>query len=134
MVLRWFHLVLAVVGFVVFALTGQFMDRRLDHLVGMDLGPRALYRSAHIYLLLCSLIHGGLGLYLTPSRQRIARGLQWVGSLLLVVALGGFVYSFFVETPLAEIERPWIRTSIYFCLAGILTHGVARGLPEGGEG
>ena len=129
MVLRRLHLAVAVLGFVVFVLTGQFMDRQLDHLVGMDLGPRALYRSSHIYLLLCSLVHGALGLYLEPMSHRIARGLQWVGSMLLVAALGGFVYGFFVETPLGEIERAVIRLSIYGCLAGVVVHGVSRGYP-----
>lgn len=120
------HVVLGVVGLFVFAETGQFMDQRLDHLVGMADGPRALYRSSHIYILLCALLHFALGLYLNRSSWLPGRVLQILGSLLLVASFAGFVYGFYVETPLAEVERPMIRNSIYASLAGVLVHGLER--------
>lgn len=52
-----FHFWIGVGGMCVFALTGQYMDRVLDHLVGMSDGPRMLYRSAHIYILLASMMN-----------------------------------------------------------------------------
>lgn len=105
--------------------TGQFMDRRLDHLVGMADAPRALYRSSHIYILFSALLNLVLGAYLVRSPFLAGRLLQYLGSALLLAAAGLFLYGFFIETPLAMIERPMIRRGIYWSLYGVLLHGTA---------
>ena len=124
--LRIVHLVVGVAGLVAFAETGQHMDLQLDHLVGMPDGPRALYRSAHIYLLHSALLHLALGLYLDRSPTLPGRLTQLLGSGLLFAAIAGFLFGFYVETPPAEIERPIVRLSIYWSLAGVLVHGAER--------
>ena len=123
--LRRLHLTVGIVGILAFLGTGQFMDRRLDHLVGMADAPRALYRSAHIYILFSALLNFLLGVYLRPARPRIARLAQYLGSAFLVLSLALLLYGFFVETPLAMIERPRIRIGIVWSLWGALLHGGA---------
>ena len=124
------HLLFGVLGLAVFLFTGQFMDRRLDHLVGMPDGPRALYRSGHIYILFSALLNLLLGVYVAWSGQRVARMFQYLGSTILLVALVLFVYGFFVETPLATIERPMTREAIVWSLVGVILHAAA-GLRSG---
>lgn len=53
------------------------------------------------------------------------RLLQYLGSALLLAAAGLFLYGFFIETPLAVIERPMIRRGIYWSLYGALLHETA---------
>jgi hypothetical protein len=119
------HLVIGIAGLVVFLLTGQYMDRWLNHLDGMADGPRALYRSAHIYILFSALLNLQLGVYMVTVQHWAVRALQYLGSILLLATPALFLYGFIVETPPAVIERPMIRESIYCALGGVLMHGVA---------
>jgi hypothetical protein len=123
------HFTVGAIGLAAFLATGQFMDRRLAHLVGMADGPRALYRSAHIYILFSALLNLLLGAYLTHSTTRGARLAQYAGSALIMASLGFFVYGFVIETPLAQVERPMVREGIYLCLAGVLVTAGAKLLP-----
>jgi hypothetical protein len=119
------HLVIGIAGLIAFLLTGQYMDRWLGHLDGMADAPRALYRSAHIYILFSALLNVLLGTYVVPVRGGLLRALQILGSLLLLATPALFLYGFIVETPPAVIERPMIRESIYCALGGVLMHGLA---------
>lgn len=126
---QWTHLALGALGLAAFLFTGLYMDRRLDHLVGMPDGPRALYRSGHIYILFSALLHLALGAHFALAGTRLLRLMQYLGSTLLFVSLGLFVISFFVETPLAMVERPLVRLAIEASFGGILLHaagGVAH--------
>jgi hypothetical protein len=123
-VLNRVHLAVGLLGVLVFLGTGQYMDRSLDHLVGMADAARSLYRSGHIYILFAALLHLLLGGYLTLRQSRSGRGLQYVASLLLCVALVAFTYSFVVETPLGVVDRPGARLGIELSLAGTLLHSM----------
>lgn len=120
--LRWLHVLIGITGVIVFLNTGQYMDKQLDHLRGMELGPRALYRSAHIYILFASLLHLLLGAYLKQAKGIVRITLQIVASLMLLIALGLFVWSFYTETNLQLIERPKIRMGIYLSAASTIMH------------
>jgi hypothetical protein len=101
------------------------MDQSLDHLVGMADGPRALYRSGHIYLLFVALVHLLLGAYLRPSPAFLGRVTQWLGSLFLFFAVWLFISGFYEETPLGLIERPNVRQGIIMCMNGVFAHACA---------
>ena len=116
---------MGIAGLAVFLATGQYMDRSLDHLVGMPDAPRALYRSGHIYILFSALLNLLLGVYVVASAPRMTRALQYAGSALLVGGLALLVYGFIVETPLAVVERPMTREGIMWSLGGVLLHGIA---------
>ena len=119
------HVVAGAAGVILFLVTGQFMDRELDHLRGMADGLRALYRSAHIYILFSALLNLALGAYLGLARSRPGVIVQTCASALVVVALALFAYGFFMETPAGTIERPMIRLGIVLSFWGVVLHGIA---------
>src|SRR5216110_1476821 len=94
--MRRAHLVFGLIAFVVFLATGQYMDRYLAHLHGMAVGPRLLYRTRHIFILLSALVHLSLGAYVQPRGDIAGRAVQWTGSVMLLLAtalfLTGFIY------------------------------------------
>ena len=118
------HLIFGFLMFVTFLLTGQYMDRKFDHLSNMDDLPRALMRAQHLYILLSALINIVLGSYLTISQDKLVKTFQIFGSLLIIIATIMLTYSFFTELPSAHIERPICRLALYTMLAGGLGHGL----------
>lgn len=129
--MRSLHLIVGWAGVVAFLLSGQYMDRRLDHLRGMDDATRLLFRSTHIYLLLTSLLNVavGFGLPRGPARWR-----RWVGYLGSALVLAGPVLTaaaFLTEPWLTGLDRPYTRPAVYGCFAGVLLLGLAR-LRRGG--
>jgi hypothetical protein len=117
-----FHLVFGVLVIIVFLLTGQYMDRYHEHLRGMADGPRMLFRSRHIFILLSGLLHLGLGTYwrnrLTPPRRVV----QLIGSVLITVASVFFLLAFIYEPLLEGLYGPYARVAIYAIAAGTLLH------------
>jgi hypothetical protein len=124
--LRRLHLIVGLAALIGFLLTGQYMDLRHAHLVGMADAPRMLHRSAHIYLLLAALLNLALGLYLRLESVPWRRGLQVAGSVLILATPFLFAIAFFREPWLADLVRPWARPGIYLSLAGGLMHLASR--------
>jgi hypothetical protein len=120
--MKRFHLIFGIVVIVVFVLTGQYMDKSLHHLVGMPDGPRMLYRTRHIYILLGGLVNLGIGAYFSYGASRWRRALQFLGSALIVAATVLFVVGFFTEPKLAGLETPWSGQGIYLIAYGTLLH------------
>lgn len=116
------HLIFGILLFVVFLITGKFM--RVDfpdkEIIPPDL--RLLMRSRHIYILLSSLIHIVLGVYLQIYAQVWRKVLQILGSVLLISGSVLFVWAFIYETygigHFSEISR----FALYTTLAGTLFH------------
>ena len=124
--MRRLHLWIGMIGVVAFILTGQYMDRRLGHLAGMADLPRMLYRSAHIYLLLGSLLNLVLGLYLVDSSSGWRRWVGRVGSLLIVSAPFLFLAAFAREPLRNDFHRPFAGPGIYGCALGALLLAISR--------
>jgi hypothetical protein len=125
---RRFHAVLGVVLLATFLLTGQYMDRIHAHLDGMADGPRLLYRSRHIYVLMSALLNITLAAYLVPSKSRLPARLQLAGSTVVAAASLAMVVAFFYDAPHANFERLnlwWSRGAIYGLVAGVLLHAAA---------
>ena len=128
---RRFHAVLGVVLVAAFLLTGQYMDKVHAHLAGMADGPRLLYRSRHIYLLMSALLNVALAAYLVPSPSRLAWRLQLAGSTIVTAASVAMVVAFFYDAPHAspgQLGTWWSRGAIYGLVAGVLMHAVAGAL------
>jgi ABC-type Na+ efflux pump permease subunit len=100
-------------GIVVFLVTGQYMHHVLDHLRDMADGPRMLYRSAHIYLLLISLTNLALGNYLMPQTSQIRRIAQYITSIALILTPFVIVFGFFFESNLTNLGRPYTNIGLY---------------------
>jgi hypothetical protein len=122
MIPRRVNLILGILGVVAFLATGQYMDRRFDHLRGMADAPRLLFRSAHIYLLFSSLLNLLVGAYWAPGRSSLRRGLQGIGSVLVGLGPIVFIVAFLREPWLHDLARPFARLGIYASFAGVLLH------------
>ena len=120
------HAVVGIVGLMAFIATGQYMDRVHDHLRQTPDVTRLLFRSTHIYLLLASIINLALGLYLSVSPIPWRRGMQRIGSLLLLAGPPLLLAGFSTEPWLSDLARPYTRPAIYGALAGIHFHLVAN--------
>lgn len=123
--LRKFHLVVGLVGVIVFLLTGQYMQWFLGHLQGMADGPRMIFRAAHIYLLWASLLNLLLGCYLPHTPGGFARLMHVGGSLILLASPVLLCWSFFYEPYNAELWRPVGYWTIIVVLLGTLMHALA---------
>lgn len=117
--MRRIHLIIGVAGVVAFILTGQYMDRWLGHLAGMADLPRMLYRSAHIYLLLGSLLNLVLGLYLVDGLPGWRRWVSRGGSLLVAVAPLLFLIAFAREPLRGDFHRSFAGPAIYATVLGV---------------
>ena len=107
---------------IVFLLTGQYMDIYLGHLEGMPDGPRMLYRSRHIYILMAGLLNIGIGTYFTYHVERWRRVLQLLGSGLIVIATCLFIAAFFYEPKLSGLVTPISQPSLFLISFGTLFH------------
>ena len=120
--MKRFHQLFGITTVIVFLLTGQYMDKYLGHLQGMPDGPRMLYRSRHIYILLAGLLNIGIGAYFTYHVERWRRVLQLLGSGLIVFATCLFVAAFFYEPKLSGLVTPISQRSIFLISYGTLFH------------
>jgi hypothetical protein len=125
-----FHLIFGLLLVIVFLLTGQYMDRFHNHLEGMADGPRMLYRSRHIYILLTGLLHLGVGTYIVERVHQKQRVVQLIGSLMLTIAPILFLFGFFKEPLLTELNNPFSQKGVYLVAAGVVLH-LLSGINDG---
>ena len=119
------HLIFGAFVLVAFLLTGQYMDRYVNHLVGMPDGPRLLYRTRHIFILLAGLINLGIGAYFTYRIETWRRILQLIGSLLIIAASFLFLIAFFYEPNLTKLHTPLSHWGTYIIVTGVLLHVIS---------
>jgi hypothetical protein len=120
--MKRFHIIFGLIVLVVFLLTGQYMDRHHQHLMYMPDGPRMLYRSRHIFILMSGLLHVGIGSYFQYRLQTWRRVLQIIGSLLITVATVTFTTAFFYEPTLADLQKPLSLLATISIAVGVLFH------------
>ena len=106
----------------VFLLTGQYMDRYHNHMVGVEVGVRMLYRTRHIFILLTGLLNLGIGAYFNYRPEFWRRMLQVAGSGLIILASFLFIVAFFYEPTLTGLYTPLSHWGTYTILAGTLCH------------
>ncbi|HEU4432032.1 MAG TPA: hypothetical protein VFR51_01465 [Pyrinomonadaceae bacterium] len=120
--MKRFHLIFGLTVLVVFLLTGQYMDRVHYHLMYMPDGPRMLYRTRHIFILMSGLLHVGIGTYFISRPTRVRRALQITGSILITVATVLFTIAFFYEPRLEELHTPLSLAGTITIAIGTLLH------------
>jgi len=120
------HLIFGALIVLGFLLTGQYMDKYYNHLVGMPDGPRLLYRTRHIFILLAGLLNLGIGAYFTYRIEPWQRALQLLGSLLIFSASVLFVIAFFYEPNLSDLDTPLSHWGTYTMAAGTVLHVVSE--------
>ena len=112
------HRMVGVVGILVFIGTGLYMRIAKHGLQGLEPLPRMMFRSAHIYLLLSSLINLAIGV----SFNRLRTKVQNIASVLILIAPPLMLTAFFVEPGLNSFERPFAGPAIYALFAGMLLY------------
>jgi len=119
------HLIFGVLTVIAFLLTGQYMDKFHNHLAGVADGPRLLYRTRHIFILLAGLLNLGIGAYFTYRLQPWRRMMQLLGSLLIFVASLLFLIAFFYEPGLSDLHTPLSHWGTYTIATGAVLHVVS---------
>jgi hypothetical protein len=127
--MKRFHLIFGLVVLVVFLLTGQYMDRFHEHLRYTPDGPRMLYRTRHIFILLSGLLHLGIGSYISYRAEKWRRALQYLGSVLITIAPVLLTIGFFYEPHLQGLYAPFSKRAIIMLAVGALLH-VVSGVKE----
>jgi len=123
--MKRFHIIFGLIVVVVFLLTGQYMDRYHQHLMYMADGPRMLYRTRHIFILMSGLLHLGIGSYFKYRLQTWRRVLQILGSLLITIAPVLFTVAFFREPNMQHLETPLSLVGMILIAVGALLHLVS---------
>jgi hypothetical protein len=120
--MSYFHLIFGFLIFWVFTVTGQYMRADYPDKSDIDQAFRMLMRSRHIYILLSSLVHLALGIYLQMRPHPVQKILQVTGSVALTAASLLLVYAFAVETYQLHGFSNYSRYGLYLSLAGIGLH------------
>lgn len=129
--MRVAHLILGILLFVAFTVTGRMMRVDFPEKEEMDQMLRILTRSRHIYILFNSLIHISLGVYLTIRPATWRKTLQYLGSILLTASGLLLLWGWWAETYQYQHFSDISRWGIYTSLAGIIAHligGLTRGV------
>jgi hypothetical protein len=120
--LRKVHLTFGILVLIIFLLTGQYMDKYYNHMVGVPDGIRLLYRTRHIFILLSGLTNLGIGAYFTFRPRLWGRVLQLVGSALTFLSSVLFTLGFFYEPGFGNLRTPLSHWGVYCIVAGVLLH------------
>ncbi len=117
------HFWVGVAGVLAFLATGQYMHHALNHLDGMADGPRLLFRSAHIYLLLTAILNLVMGIYLPSAVSRVRPFLQYIVSAVILLSPWIMLAGFFIGSRENTLARPMIQLGLYalFAVAVALT-------------
>jgi hypothetical protein len=115
------HLIFGILLFIVFLVTGKFMRVDFPDKDSIPQDLRLLMRSRHIYILLSSLIHIILGVYL-QMRTDWRKSLQLFASVLRLAGSIFFVWAFVYETYTTQMFSEVSRFALYLTLGGTIFH------------
>jgi hypothetical protein len=119
------HLIFGAFVVLAFLLTGQYMDKFYNHMVGVPDAQRLLYRTRHIFILLAGLLNLGIGAYFKYRIEPWRRTLQLLGSILIITAPFLFVIAFFYEPSLNNLHTPLSHWGTYTIATGALLHVIS---------
>jgi hypothetical protein len=120
--MSYFHLIFGFLLFWVFTITGQYMRSDFPDKSEMDQTLRILMRSRHLYILLSSLIHLSMGVYVQLRPRMLQKAFQITGSAVLVTSSLLLVWAFIVETYYVQGYSSYSRNGLYLSLAGVILH------------
>ena len=120
--MRTSHLLVGVLGVLVFLATGLYMRANFPALYAGNETLRYMYRANHVYLLLASLVNIALGVYLVVPGTGWKARLSRVGSGLVLLAPFVLCYAFFVEVPKASPERIFTALGVVLVALGVVLH------------
>ena len=98
------HLGVGALGLIAFAVQGQFMEAL--QVSNLPDGQRMMYRTAHLYLMMASVINIVMGLVTASITGKLSQWLFRIVSLVFLASPLLFVLSFVLESTNAELMRP----------------------------
>ena len=101
------------------------MDKFYNHMVGVPDGPRLLYRTRHIFILLSGLVNLGFGAYFSYRIERWRRAIQLLGSFFIFAAPVLYLCAFFYEPKLTNLYTPLSHWGTYLIFAGAILQVVS---------
>ena len=119
------HLLVGAAVLLAFLLTGQYMDYLEVRTNALGETARVMFRSRHIYLLLAALVNLGLGAYFSYRERGWRRGLQLLGSALVVVAPVLMAAAFFAEPVGPGLKRHFTLPAVVILSTGTLLHALS---------
>jgi hypothetical protein len=119
------HLVVGIATVIAFLLTGQYMDYLEVRTNALGETARVMFRSRHIYLLLAGLVNVGVGAYFGYRERGWRRGLQLLGSALIVVAPALMLAAFFAEPGEPGLKRHFTLPAVVILSSGTLLHALS---------
>ncbi|QQS48921.1 MAG: hypothetical protein IPM66_09985 [Acidobacteriota bacterium] len=130
--MRRTHLIAGLIFFVIFLMTGIWLNQHTANLLEGHDRLRFSLRGNHVYILLSSLIHLSTGAYLRQADSGRLGALQFAGSILMLFSTTMVVIAFFFE-PKESLDRPVTLVGVILALTGVAAHlyvGVRSGRPE----
>jgi hypothetical protein len=124
--LRCLHLAVGLLGLLAFLLASLYLYLELAERAQGDSVQSIMYRATHIYLLCAALLNVQLGCYLSVLNFPLARGLQWLGSGLLLLAPPLLLLAIFNEPVSSSPELPYTLPAVIALFIGVTLHAVAR--------
>ena len=103
--MRRIHLIVGIAGLVAFVLTGQVLKHHDPPMQTLSHEVRLMYVSRHIYLMGAAAMNLVLGLYLRMLPSGWRRGVQYVGSALILLSVFLLLAAFFKEPSLGVAGR-----------------------------
>jgi hypothetical protein len=113
------HLIVGLTTVILFSGTGVYLRLHQPPMTQIELGPRILLRSGHIYFLFSGLLNVIAGLRGDSHRSG---KLSLIGSILLLMAPILFVIGFFVESTTPNLDRPVTASGIFVAFGGVFLH------------
>jgi cytochrome b561 len=125
--LRCLHLAIGLLSLLVFLAAGLYLYLYLElpERVQTDQVRNVMYRANHIYLLCAALLNVQLGCYLSVLNFPLARTLQWLGSILLLLAPLLLLLAILEEPVVLGSELSYTLPVIALFL-GVVLHAAAR--------
>lgn len=124
--MRCLHLAFGLLGLLAFLVTAIYLYLEHPELSRSDQVHSLLYRANHVYLLFSALLNLQLGCYLTVLNFPLARVLQWLGSVLLLLAPLLLLLAFIDEPAGLGAEMPYSLPAVMALFAGVVLHAAAR--------
>ena len=118
--MRRAHLLIGLLGALVFLGTGAYMRLGFPALYAGNEALRYMYRANHVYLLLASVVNIALGVYLAASESGWRALSSRVGSVMAIVSPIVLCYAFFAEVPKASPERILTALGILLVVLGVI--------------
>lgn len=119
------HLWVGAVALLAFLLSGQYMDYLEVRTNVLGETARVMFRSRHIYLLLAALVNLGVGAYFAYRERGWRRGLQLIGSALIIVAPVLMAAAFFAEPGEPGLKRHFTLPAVVILSIGTLLHALS---------